>query len=280
MREYPFRGCGIPILIGLLMAGCSDLRTDPTATLDPLGAPAMGSERAGQADIDGITEIARALALSLAHDELRRQLFTDLRDSPFPQHRLHLTSYLRGDRGGAVAEHMAGVLDRSPGSIRQALDSLPELEASVPRVYDRVTWRGEPDVIVVGLVDGVAGALGSTQGYDVEGAKQEVELWRGAPRGPLLAIYPVLHDFGSDPEEERRLAPRQERLTISTRQQELPSRAFDIGPVAPVGPEGFEGKASAMGLEDCDPEVSLEPCPDPDPPGGYNWGGRIPIPMT
>lgn len=246
------------------------LRNGPQGGSNLMGTGA-GSERSIQSE--RMDRAARGLALALGNTEIRQQILFDLRDSPFPEHRIHLSEYLRGDRGASVKDEMAQRLGLSSTRLEHSLDSLPELEIWVPRTYDRVTWSGDDSVVLIGLeaLDRAAANRQPLRGFDVAGEVHQAELWRGVPVQPVVMIYPVIHEFGPEPEEARRVAPTQVRQTISLREHEFPSVAFTGGrdPSRPQGSPLEEGLRLMQ--EDCDPEDIFIPCdPDPDPPP---WGG-------
>lgn len=275
-----WRGFGrlVPLLLTIALAACTDAPMEPTVEAvraGPETSDLLGTSATSETPIQSerMDQIARSLALAFGNTQTREQVLFDLRDSPFPEHRIHLSEYLRGDRGASVKGEMAQRLGMSSTALDQALDSLPELEIWVPRTYDRVTWSGDDSVVLIGLEALDRGAANSRplRGFDAEGEVHRAELWRGVPAQPVVLVYPVAFDFGSEPEEVRRAAPTQVRETISLREHEFASVLFAEG----GGPSRVHGSHSEEGIlmmqQDCDPDNIVIPCdPDPDPPA---WGG-------
>lgn len=166
--------------------------------------------------------IARALALALANDDVRARLLEDLRDSPFPKHRLHLQSYLRGASGRALLLRAAAARGATPDEFLAALRTLPTLELWMPRSMDRTQWRGDANVAVFGtaLTPAELMARSTGAGYMPDGRVVTVRL-DGYDALPYLAIMATAQSFGTDPESVRQGAPRRSGATISTQPEEM-----------------------------------------------------------
>lgn len=134
------------LLILLSIAACTD-RT-PTSSVSPEGG--ISAPRASAQGADPVDRYARAIASALADPALRHQVLEDLRDSPFPKHKVHLQSYLRGARGSRITAVAAGTVGMRPEQFLAGLDALPALEFSFSRSIDRFHWTGTPDLVVIG----------------------------------------------------------------------------------------------------------------------------------
>jgi hypothetical protein len=204
-----YRALALGALV-LAAQACSDL---PSAAPD--AAPRRGA--LGAQAPDPADPVVRALASALAEPAARARLLEDLRDSPFPKHRLHLKSYLRGNSGGALLAAGARRAGIRPARLNALLDSLPDMEILMPVSMDRVGWKGTPDLVVTGSA--LAGAeihrRGSLSGYTVEGTPVTIPVYEPVDR-PQLILVRTRQDFGTDPEARRRGTPRKERGTIST----------------------------------------------------------------
>ena len=97
--------------VALFFAACSDTSVDP-----PQGEDAQFTRVPQEVSLD---LLAKGLAIALADDGFRQQVFEDLRDSPFPQHALHLPSYLSGDRGSSIMAAIGGALGPETGASRR-----------------------------------------------------------------------------------------------------------------------------------------------------------------
>ena len=76
-------------------------------------------------------KLTYGVALALRDDQLRNRLFEDLQASRFPEHKLHLRSYL-GDRGKTLFDGIARKTARSYESVLASLDSTVDVEIYLP----------------------------------------------------------------------------------------------------------------------------------------------------
>src|SRR5438552_1556100 len=93
----------VGLLLLLCLPGCRDVLAPPVTPEPSLSRPNF-AKSAAEADSSAVHLLARALALSMRDSKVRRQVLEDLRDSPFPRHKLDLKSYLRGARGRSLAD--------------------------------------------------------------------------------------------------------------------------------------------------------------------------------
>lgn len=185
---------------------------------------------------------------------LRRQLLEDLRDSPFPGHRIHLRSYLASARGRAIAAAAAAGAGTPTDSFLAVVKKLPSLQVSMPVSYDRVTWTGSDSAVVIGFTipKEEVPLLGSITGYSTRTGEPVVVPTGIALPYSLIAIAPAEIDFGPDPESKRKSAPKRSRKTISTSETEFSTQ------------------------DHCGPEVLI--C-DHDPEGGStSWTSGVRLP--
>lgn len=203
--------------VALLAAACQDAPTKPTTPVESAEQSVAGAQlQDGQIEL-----VSRGVALALREPALRRRLLEDLRGSPFREHRVHLRSYLAGERGRAIAAAAAAGVGISTDSLIAVARRLPQLQISVPVSYDRVTWAGSDSAVVIGhtIPKEAVPLLGSIIGYSTRTGEPVV-----VPTGvmlpyPLIAIAPAEIDFGPDPESKRKSAPQRSRNTISTSEE-------------------------------------------------------------
>jgi hypothetical protein len=261
MPRSTFRRIRLPLAAALALAvqACAD-RPEATPTSAPESAPAAARALASTGPAD---DLARGLALALSAPGLRQQVLEDMRDSPFPQRRLHLASYLRGQRGASLARAAARSLGMTPGAYLSLISRLPEMELHFDRPYDRSLWTGTADVAVAGI------GRSFEEMYAESGARTRmtVHTTGGETRSvlldekfgpPLLLVRPAKVDFGADPEARRAKAPRRSGRSITTRQEEE-------SVLANIEPGG----------DNCDPATAVVPCVDE---GGSSGGGGYPTP--
>lgn len=276
----------------LLLAtwGCADEVAAPTS---PPAMPAQHSAAAPQEE--DVQTLARGMAQALADPKLRGRLLEDLRDSPFPQHKIHLKSYLKGVDGDVLLDASAKEIKKPKQQLRALLDDLPEMELMVPRPQDRVRWNGSEELVIFGTARDPARVLateGALRGYTPAGDSVVLRLGE-VPAYTVLALSPAEVDFGSDPEARRKATPRRARSTISTREVE-----FSLDPAA-QDPEctaaactqitpafGLTSYSAGITSDECPQSSSpdatttstCEPPPTEDPPpsdnGPYPYAGR------
>lgn len=198
----------------LFAAACQDA---PTQLLPPAGsAEPSGAEASAQVEM-----VARGVALALRQPTLRRQLFEDLRDSRFPEHRIHLRSYLAGERGRVISAFAASGVGIPTERFLAAVKGLPQLQISVPVSHHRVNWAGSDSAVVIGhtIPKEAVPLLDSIVGYSTRTGERVVVPTTVSSPYPLIVIAPAEVDFGQDPESTRKAAPTQNRKTISTSEE-------------------------------------------------------------
>lgn len=169
--------------------------------------------------------LVRGIALALARAELRQRVLEDLRDSPFENHTIELSGYLRGARGHVLTEAMASALNVSVGRVLSAAGPAngAGLTFGMPRYGDRRNWNGTENVAVAGTAKPPLEALRSarsTAGVDTHGRTVEINLHGPGPI-PYLAIYPTQKPFGIDAEAKRARAPKRTGKTIGASEEQM-----------------------------------------------------------
>jgi len=241
----------------LALQACADA---PPTSVDGSPPRAARTLHANAEAESAVALVARGVAQALTRADFRQRVLEDLRDSPFPNHRVHLNSYLRGARGRPMAEAVAQGTGRSVAELHALLQTLPQLELTVPLERDRVRWTGSDDIVVVGTVMNRQQLQrnSSLAGYDTRsGASVTVPLGLVLPY-PLLTVARAEIRYGADPESRRNSAPRHRRSTIGT-----PDTEFSLTTTG----DGDQ-------CDPTDPTLIVE-CPGT---GGAEWSpGGVPI---
>lgn len=207
----------------LLSGSACNSGDEPTSPLRPRGRLALAVTNQTAPD-ETVKAIGRAVAIALADPGLRRQLFEDLRDSPFREHSIHFQTYFLGQGGLAISRRTAAAAGLELDDFRSTLRGLPDLEIGLSSLLDRLRWRGTDDVVVAATALDRRERLnaGALTAFDVRGLPLMVSLNRKAPR-PVISILPVRTDFGSEPERVRAAAGRKSGSTVSTSVEEITS---------------------------------------------------------
>ena len=198
----------------LAITACDDQA--PVAPAEPRAPSAALTSIAS--DSIAFNQLARGLALALADTTLRQQVLEDLRDSPFPDHAVHVASYLAGTRGRPLLDAAARFTGQPRSDLLALVARTRDLGFVLPAKFDRVRWEGTADLVVVATPRSVAEVLeqGAVLGFTMLGDSLIVRPNRKMEK-PVLAILRVGASFGADPEDSRRRAPRREaQRTVST----------------------------------------------------------------
>jgi hypothetical protein len=118
------------------------------ATIGSADLPAMQPGDSAAAD-----SLAYGIALAIARPDLRRMMFADLRDSPFPNHSLDLISYLQGDHAHALTATIGQALRITPQRVIDMATVRGGLELKMPIDVDRATWTGNDSIVVWGTAN-------------------------------------------------------------------------------------------------------------------------------
>jgi hypothetical protein len=183
-------------------------------------------------------------------------VLADLRDSPFPKHKLHLNSYLRGPHGRDIADAAAVAVGVRVTELLAGLDGPSPLELWLPIALDRARWGGSDSMVVIGSARPRSQVLRTSlalRGYRTSGEVVSVPVQERNPFA-ILAIYPAEQSFGADPEAALRAAGRKMGRTVSTREAE-----FGVQYVDPCATDPYLCDPS------CTPEWTAQ-CPYGPPP--------------
>ncbi|MEJ7758279.1 MAG: hypothetical protein WKF55_01675 [Gemmatimonadaceae bacterium] len=217
-------------LVALALPACNE--DVPVGPMRISGAIATGNSPGvipalQPGDSAAADSLARFVAIALSDESLRRALFEDLRDSPFPQHRIHLSSYLRGSRGVLLADKVSRATGISRVELARLASVRGGLQIVLRRSVDRLSWRGTADIAVKGisLTLGERGqkfrsSPGSEIAYSVLGTPMPHGILTDS-KYPFLEITAAETDFGADPEAKRSAAAKQVRNTVGTIEEEL-----------------------------------------------------------
>jgi hypothetical protein len=201
------------IAVGLLtLTACTEVN-------NPLGE-AHGDDRVlsdqsvSSDDSSAVDSLARLAALAIADPAIRNNLFQDLRDSPFPEHRIHLPSYLSGARGTALSDAIAQKGKISRSDVFALASRRGGIQLIMRRSPDRMSWTGTNDIVVAGSIytlqqrrERLRQNPYNEVAYSVSGAQVAHGLLLESPY-PYLEVTPFETDFGSDPERVRSMASR------------------------------------------------------------------------
>lgn len=232
---------------GLLLAvGCEQAR-------EPLGPDTTGPSRTVSPDPsrEATRTVARLLAIALADEQVRADLFALLRDSPFPQRAVHLSSFLAGPDASDLRSAMEARSGVPVLGVDGLLAGAPPLELVMVRSLDRLQWTGKEPLEVYAAPEGMRGgtASGHFEGYDAAGRTVLIGAFEFVSR-PYVFVRPVTLSFPADPESARRAAPIRSGAPITTRGEER----------------------LMMAMTECDPETAIIECPEDPPMGGGQVG--------
>lgn len=195
--------------VALLALGCSDAAITPAKTTQPTEEVTLRS-RAGVLVQESrmqqlLGQVTREVAVALADEQIRRQVYTGLHESPYGEHKLHFLTFLRGPgapllaaiaaaRGATPIPGVAPVEARTD-AVLATLDSIADLEFYMPVKQHFAAWTGDANLIV-------ASALkdnGSTPvGFDLTGRAVTLSASQ-PPATPTLVVVPVETDFSRVP---------------------------------------------------------------------------------
>ena len=156
-----------------LIGGCSEPSTNPVAkpretVLDPAVVGTLA---------------ARAMALAMAEPEIRQQILSDMRDSPFSEHKLVLQDYFSMPGGARVlnAIQRAGM---DAEELRNALQDAQRIQFYVPNTAQRSSWRGTADVLVATFIPEIP-----SEAFNPTGEGVSVELRKGKMPSGIGALF-------------------------------------------------------------------------------------------
>ena len=176
------------LFVGLLatLVACAD----PTTRTVGLGAPHNAqSEPAPSTPTEeraALSTIARLVAVALDNEPARQHLKSDMRATPFREHKLELAPYLRSKDGTPLLDRMARASGGTEAELLSTLAGIRRLEFYMPVAAHRELWTGNAEVLVVSQLTEAEPIVA----FDKNGT--EVALDRKlAPTQPTLSIVPV-----------------------------------------------------------------------------------------
>ena len=194
MRSKPV---GLWVVASLLaLGGCDNpgttsVETDRGIMLESLSG-SMVPVGVMRHDLDQIT---REIALGLDDPAVRQMLFEALHASPYPEHKLHLGTFLR-QRGAILGAAMATARGQAVtvADVLATLDGIIDLEFYMPVEDHFADWRGDGNVIVASALadDGTIPVA-----FDLSGRKVSLPSAEEPPETPTLGLVPVETDFSS-----------------------------------------------------------------------------------
>ncbi len=261
MTKFSKVALAVALGVAGLVAACMDDPLGPEPTTFPVSRVGLVQSPAS------IDLLARGFAIALADDDFRMQILEDMRDSPFLNHALHLSSYLSGSRGQSIMAAIGGQLGEETGAFASAIASGANMASFVNPPKFRMRWEGDADLAVLPLFEGALDEDGVVAGYRPGGTEVGVEFYEQA-QFPVFLLGLSLIDFGSDPEARRASAPKHDRRTISAG-EEVAGGPLTL-PFASAGAvTGTTGPASVFNrcpFNDPDCEEPAPPPPPPPPP--------------
>lgn len=171
--------------VASLLAGCRDA-ADP---LSPSAAVASPSLSLAADEHAAAAELARIVALALDDNGLRQRVKQDMRRSPFREHKLELSSYVRGN-GGILLAKMSQRSGRSRDELMSLMAAVRPLEFYMPVTSHRESWRGGPELLVAWRLD----ESETPSGYTLAGERVALDP-RTPPQTPTLVLVPVETEF-------------------------------------------------------------------------------------
>lgn len=266
-KEFHVNTCSRVVpAIALLscLLGCVDF--PPTGSV-PVGGGSPTEDAALQVPPApaAIDSIAWVVSVALRDSQFRHTLFLDLRDSRFPYHAIHLTSYALG-RNQRLIEP---IIERELGNgtwrrFALALATLPPLQLWIERSGDRRRWAGGADVAVAAFAvrpKERAMSRASATGHRPFDVPRHW-LVGEAPPGVYMVVEPVVWRLPRDPEAARLTWPRQPRTVVSSAEEEL---------VAATACDPGEPYCCDVTMEQCDIPGSGVESGGTALPSGFTW---------
>lgn len=144
-----------------------------------------------------LDRIAHRVAVAMADPAVRAEIYESLHGSPYREGKIHFRSLLlsQGDFQSRPSRLAAAMQRGTLGgleTLRSTLDSLVDLEFYIPVHDHRVSWQGDPNLVVAtAMRDHVI-----PTGYRVGGEPFVFESAEDPPEVPVLAIVPLDESFG------------------------------------------------------------------------------------
>ena len=178
-----------PALVALALAACSEQVAPPTDTPDVQPESSGNFPALARDDQARLERFARRTARALRQAAFRQELAAAVRESRFPEGKVHFQHYLRAD-GGRRLRQVAGESGEVAGDVDADASRAGVLELYFPVAEHRARWTGDENVLVATAAqDGTAPVA-----YDLAGRRHVLDPAR-PPSTPVLAVVPAELDF-------------------------------------------------------------------------------------
>lgn len=185
-----------PILLAALalLAACGD---DPVGPVRPPAQPNVQQLDVSVAERAALRELTRAVAMAMENEGVRQQVKNDMRASRVThEHKLHFSSYLKGQSGGLLLAQMSRATGLSRDTLQALVAAVRPLEFYLPVKGHRERWRGSADVLVASTFDDEDRPVG----FDVRGTEVPLDV-AAPPTAPVVALVPMEADFAAPLDE-------------------------------------------------------------------------------
>ncbi len=133
--------------------------------------------------------VAVALAAALGERMVAAGLKDALRASPFNEHKLVLQEYLATSEGALLLSRTANVAQMTTEEFTHTVGRLPDMDFYMPFDEHRLSWRGDPSILVAVIEDPDAH---SVQAFDHHGRSVIVNSFQArSSQRPLLILHPA-----------------------------------------------------------------------------------------
>jgi hypothetical protein len=139
-----------------------------------------------------LRRVTHDVAVALSDPGVRSLVYSELRDSPFPENKLHFRSFLR-ERGARLLNRIADSRGGTRHAVLALLDSIIDLEFYMPVRAHKDAWRGGPELIVASNVRDHELPVA----FDLTGAPVPIHSSEVPPVTPALVLVPVETDFSN-----------------------------------------------------------------------------------
>ena len=174
------------LALAAILSACE--RTPPTAVSNDSSVPPV-SVGEYAVERNAMDRLARRLALALANPGFRAYLESQLEQSLFPEHKLHLQRLLQAsDR--RILKEVARLSGSAESEVETDASQAIPLEIYFPVPGHQARWGGGPELLVASAREDREAPVA----YDVRGRRQVLAADR-PPAIPVLAVVPVETNF-------------------------------------------------------------------------------------
>lgn len=166
-------------LCTLLLGACAEHA--PTLPADAAGVPLASSA-------SELQDVARVLALGLAHQDARVDVRASMRRSRLNEHKLVLQSWAHTPEAQRVIAAAARAAGTDAPALLRRIDALPIADFYAPFREHRTRWQGTGSILVAATMDPDAPAVTA---YAADGTSREFRLADGVPAQPMLMLHPA-----------------------------------------------------------------------------------------